>query len=73
MRETICINIGQAGVQIGNSMFELFCAEHNLTPDGRIQPDVERNDDSFTTFFSESAAGKFVPRSIMVDLEPTVC
>jgi tubulin alpha len=72
MREAICINIGQAGVQIGNSMFELFCAEHNLTPDGRIRPDVEQNDDSFSTFFSESAAGKFVPRSVYVDLEPTV-
>jgi len=51
MREAICINIGQAGVQIGNSMFELFCAEHNLTPEGRIRPDVEQNDDSFSTFF----------------------
>lgn len=72
MREAICINIGQAGVQIGNSMFELFCAEHNLTPDGRIRPDVEQKDDSFSTFFSESAAGKFVPRSVYIDLEPTV-
>jgi tubulin alpha len=72
MREAICINIGQAGVQIGNSMFELFCAEHNLTPDGRIREDAERSDDSFSTFFSESAAGKYVPRSVYVDLEPTV-
>ena len=29
-------------------------------------------DDSFQTFFLETGAGKFVPRSVMVDLEPTV-
>ena len=29
-------------------------------------------DDSFNTFFNESVAGKYVPRSIFVDLEPTV-
>ena len=32
----------------------------------------ESEDDSFTTFFNESMAGKYVPRSIFVDLEPTV-
>ena len=30
------------------------------------------NDDTFSTFFSETANGKHVPRAIMVDLEPTV-
>uniref|UniRef100_A0A671YEY7 Tubulin/FtsZ GTPase domain-containing protein n=1 Tax=Sparus aurata TaxID=8175 RepID=A0A671YEY7_SPAAU len=29
-------------------------------------------DDSFNTFFSETGAGKYVPRAIFVDLEPTV-
>ena len=29
-------------------------------------------DDSFSTFFSETGAGKHVPRAIFVDLEPTV-
>lgn len=29
-------------------------------------------DDSFNTFFSETGAGKYVPRTIFVDLEPTV-
>jgi tubulin alpha len=72
MREAICINIGQAGVQIGNATFELFCAEHNLTPDGRLQEGIDHVDDSFTTFFSESSASKYVPRSVYIDLEPSV-
>ena len=29
-------------------------------------------DDAFNTFFSETGAGKYVPRAIMMDLEPTV-
>ena len=29
-------------------------------------------DDAFNTFFSETGAGKHVPRCVMVDLEPTV-
>ena len=29
-------------------------------------------DDAFNTFFSETGAGKHVPRAIFVDLEPTV-
>ncbi|MFO0131677.1 MAG: hypothetical protein ACK52J_04085 [bacterium] len=29
-------------------------------------------DDAFNTFFSETGAGKHVPRSVFLDLEPTV-
>ena len=34
--------------------------------------DTEVLDDSFNTFFNETVSGKFVPRSIFIDLEPTV-
>jgi len=70
MREIISIHIGQAGVQIGNACWELYCLEHGISPDGTISSDA--NDSSFSTFFSETGAGKYVPRAIMVDLEPTV-
>jgi len=30
MREALCIHIGQAGVQIGNACWELFCLEHGI-------------------------------------------
>ena len=33
---------------------------------------VGGGDDSFNTFFSETGAGKHVPRAVFVDLEPTV-
>ena len=33
---------------------------------------VGGGDDAFYTFFSETDAGKHVPRAVFVDLEPTV-
>uniref|UniRef100_A0A8V0ZZ89 Tubulin alpha chain n=1 Tax=Gallus gallus TaxID=9031 RepID=A0A8V0ZZ89_CHICK len=74
MRECISIHVGQAGVQIGNACWELYCLEHGIQPDGQMPSDktIGGGDDSFNTFFSETGAGKHVPRAIFVDLEPTV-
>jgi len=72
MREVISIHVGQCGVQVGNSCWELYCLEHGISPDGRMDQKVEQGDEAFNTFFSETGAGKKVPRSIYLDLEPTV-
>uniref|UniRef100_A0A7S3QCF1 Tubulin/FtsZ GTPase domain-containing protein n=1 Tax=Chaetoceros debilis TaxID=122233 RepID=A0A7S3QCF1_9STRA len=75
MRECISIHIGQAGIQTGNGCWELYCLEHGIQPDGQMPSDktVGGGDDAFNTFFSETGAGKHVPRAVYVDLEPTVC
>lgn len=104
MRECISIHIGQAGIQVGNACWELYCLEHGiqvrfrfekvpkffnifevlnellsgfccfLQPDGQMPSDktVGGGDDAFNTFFSETGAGKHVPRAVFLDLEPTV-
>lgn len=36
MREIISIHIGQAGIQVGNSCWELYCLEHEIQPDGMM-------------------------------------
>ena len=74
MRECISIHIGQAGVQMGNACWELYCLEHGIQPDGHMPNDtsIGQMDDSFNTFFSETSSGKHVPRAIFVDLEPSV-
>ncbi|XP_026475367.1 tubulin alpha-8 chain-like [Ctenocephalides felis] len=73
-RECITVHVGQAGVQIGNSTWELYCLEHGIERDGSMsQATMEKcSDNCFTTFFSECGNGRIVPRSVMVDLEPTV-
>ena len=51
MREAIGIHIGQAGVQIGNACWELFCLEHGIQPDGQMPSDktIGGGDDAFNT------------------------
>jgi len=70
-REVISISCGQAGIQLGNAVWEQYAAEHVIQADGTIK-DKERKDLYFKTFFEETGSGQFVPRQITVDLEPTV-
>ncbi|GKT49890.1 tubulin gamma chain [Colletotrichum spaethianum] len=88
MREVISINVGQAGCQIANSCWELYCLEHGIQPDGYLTEERKAADPDhgFSTFFSETALkhglfadtirflgqGKYVPRAIYCDLEPNV-
>ncbi|KAL5006838.1 hypothetical protein ScPMuIL_015644 [Solemya velum] len=73
-RECISVHVGQASVQMGNASWELYSLEHGIQPDGRMPSDkaIGGGDDSFSTFFHETWAGKHVPRAVFVDLEPTV-
>jgi len=70
MREIISIHIGQAGIQTGNACWELYCLEHGIMPDGTMNKPGE--DKGFSTFFEEASSGIYVPRAVMIDLEPTV-
>jgi len=71
-REVISISVGQAGIQLGNAVWEQYSTEHKVQNDGTLPPAMKDNDKYFTTFFEETNAGQFVPRQITVDLEPTV-
>jgi len=73
-RECISIHVGQAGCQMGNACWELYCLEHGIAPDGSIPSDKSLGvgDDSYSTFFAETNYNKHVPRAVFVDLEPSV-
>ena len=75
MRECISVHVGQAGVQIGQQCWELFCLEHGIDPSGvRTEGDVtnEEEEEDTSAFFVETPAAKLVPRAVYVDLEPSV-
>merc|ERR1711990_1034815 len=74
MREVISIHVGQAGCQMGNSCWELYCMEHGIRMDGPMEGGSTQptSDDSFSTFFSETGTGQHVPRAIFMDLESSV-
>lgn len=67
------LHIGQAGTQLGNSCWELYLLEHGLLPDGKLKPQADQSgeESSYETIFTETGNGKYVPRSIFVDLDPS--
>ena len=71
-REVISLQIGQTGCQIGSACWELYCLEHGLQPDGFLNTDKTDKLESSGTFFSETSAGKHVPRTAFLDCEPYV-
>jgi len=72
-REVLTVNVGQAGIQLGNAVWTQYCCEHSINKDGTLaNKEADEKDKYFTTFFEETGTGQFVPRNITVDLEPTV-
>ncbi|KFG51047.1 putative alpha-tubulin I, partial [Toxoplasma gondii p89] len=64
MREIISLHIGQAGVQVGNACWELFCLEHGIGSGGRRVDQVNggdfiSSDSSFNAFFAETAQKQY--------------
>jgi len=72
MREVLTIEVGQAGIQLGNAIWEQYCAEHSIDYNGKRKDVIAVKDDSFKVFFEETGSGQFVPRNLAVDLEPNV-
>jgi len=68
-RECISLHVGQAGCQIGQDAWTLFGLEHGLGPDGKCIDQCQFDCDSF---YRDTGSGKYVPRSIFIDLEPGV-
>ena len=69
-RECINIHLGQAGCQIGSACWELYGHEHGIGADGMLSGGS--SDIDLSSFYNETGSGKYVPRSIFVDLEPSV-
>lgn len=56
---------------MGLSAWELFANEHGINKDGTLQ-EGKTVDENLMTFFSDTRAGKVVPRNLFVDLEQSV-
>lgn len=78
-REMITLQIGQCGNQIGSVFWEKLCNEHGISPDGvsnsvvkhTDNPNIEENDRK-DVFFYQADDNHYIPRAILVDLEPRV-
>uniref|UniRef100_A0A2K6DRD6 Tubulin beta chain n=1 Tax=Macaca nemestrina TaxID=9545 RepID=A0A2K6DRD6_MACNE len=65
MREIVHIQAGQCGNQI-----PVISDEHDVDPTGTYHGDSNLQLDHISVYYNEATGGKYVPRAILVDLEP---
>ncbi|ORX84209.1 alpha-beta tubulin [Basidiobolus meristosporus CBS 931.73] len=70
MREIVHIQTGQCGNQIGNKFWDTISAEHGIDKDGAYVGDSDLQLERIDVYYNEAAHGKYVPRAVLVDLEP---
>ncbi|KAL3317920.1 hypothetical protein Ciccas_003427 [Cichlidogyrus casuarinus] len=70
MREIIHVQVGQCGNQVGTKFWEVISAEHGIDEQGQYQDSDPLQLQRADVYFNEASQKKYVPRSIMVDLEP---
>ncbi|XP_038859380.1 tubulin beta-2B chain-like isoform X6 [Salvelinus namaycush] len=70
MREIVHIQAGQCGNQIGAKFWEVISDEHGIDPTGSYQGDSDLQLERINVYYNEASGNKFVPRAILVDLEP---
>ncbi|KAJ3295734.1 Tubulin beta chain (Beta tubulin) [Borealophlyctis nickersoniae] len=70
MREIVHVQTGQCGNQIGSKFWEVISDEHGIDPTGRYVGTSDLQLERISVYFNEATGGKYVPRSVLVDLEP---
>lgn len=71
MRENITIQIGKCGIHFGHEFWKQISSEHFIDPDGSVlfKKPLKRKENIYN-FFRETSSCKFIPRTILFDLEP---
>jgi len=69
-REIVCIAGGQCGNQIGAKFWEVICAEHGIQADGTYEGEEDNQLERINVYYNEASGGRYVPRCILMDLEP---
>ncbi|KAL4438553.1 hypothetical protein ABPG74_015451 [Tetrahymena malaccensis] len=72
MREIVCISAGQCGNQIGYKFWERVSQEHGVEETGLYNGNNDLQLERISVYYNEGSSGRYVPRSVMVDLEPGV-
>ncbi|KAF2884857.1 hypothetical protein ILUMI_21334 [Ignelater luminosus] len=70
MREIVNLQVGQCGNQIGSKFWEIISDEHGIDPYGRYIGKTAEQLERINVYYNEASGGNFVPRSVLIDLEP---
>ncbi|KAG8746520.1 gamma-tubulin [Ceratobasidium sp. 414] len=71
-REIVSVQLGQCGNQIGSVFWQRLCAEHGISKDGILEEWATEGGDRKDVFFYQADDEHYIPRAILVDLEPRV-
>lgn len=72
-RSIISLQAGQCGNQIGNAFWNSISEEHGIGPDGRpVEGSSATQQERIGVYYSQAHDERFVPRSVLIDLEPGV-
>ncbi|EJD41480.1 gamma tubulin [Auricularia subglabra TFB-10046 SS5] len=71
-REIVTISLGQCGNQMNSVFWQRLCAEHGISKDGILEDWATEPGDRKDVFFYQADDEHYIPRAIMVDLEPRV-
>ncbi|XP_045837173.1 tubulin beta-1 chain isoform X3 [Meles meles] len=70
MREIVHLQIGQCGNQIGAKFWEVIGEEHGIDAVGSYCGDCALQLERISVYYNEAHGKKYVPRALLVDLEP---
>ncbi|KAH0946249.1 hypothetical protein HN011_005700 [Eciton burchellii] len=70
--EMITLQLGQCGNQIGFEFWKRLCAEHGISPEGILEDYAIEGTDRKDVFFYQSDDEHYIPRAVLLDLEPRV-
>lgn len=71
-REIITLQVGQCGNQIGTEFWKRLCAEHGIRQDGILEDFATLGGDRKDVFFYQADDEHYIPRALLLDLEPGV-
>ncbi|MCJ1223549.1 Tubulin beta chain (Beta tubulin) [Toensbergia leucococca] len=69
-RIRVHLQTGQCGNQIGAAFWQTISGEHGLDGSGRYQGTSDIQLERMNVYFNEASNNKYVPRAVLVDLEP---
>ncbi|XP_072947023.1 tubulin beta-4A chain-like [Epargyreus clarus] len=70
MREIVHVQAGQCGNQIGSKFWEIISDEHGVDQTGIYRGESDLQLERINVYYNEAPGGKYVPRAVLVDLEP---
>ncbi|OAX84410.1 tubulin gamma chain [Emergomyces africanus] len=70
--EIITIQAGQCGNNVGSQFWQQLCVEHGINKDGNLAEFATEGGDRKDVFFYQSDDTRYIPRAILLDLEPRV-